>query len=288
MKERNVSYTDFFQTLIAYFADGRTLEDQLKDIKKTGNHAPAWMLRAGLLRAIGVPEPKKDAKYFLTFGCYVPFWIPSQVLNMFKILDLLGIEYNYSLEKELCCGAPVLEDSIEFVDIKDEERQKVKEQCKGLMQINWDLGKQTGAKDMVYMCHVCAALVRNTFPEDIDRHRWVWDVIMDKLEEKELEITPREMGYYEGCHRQFPYNSNLDWPRYRKLLGNIKGLTLVDLPNKYCCKQQPDRILEEAEKKNLKAILVPCGDGDFILRQTAQEKIEIVSISGIVMQALGI
>ena len=287
MKERNVSYTEDFQRLIAYFAADRPLADQLQCIKDTGIHVPAWMLRAGLLRALGVPEPKEKSENFLTFGCMVPFWSPSKLRDTLKLLDLVGIEYNYSSEREVCCGAPPLEDSIEFVDISDEERQKIKDQCKEFMQFNWDLGKQAGAKNMVYTCQVCAALVKNTFPEDAESHRWVYDPIMDKVEGMTLEMPPTVMGYFEGCHRFFPYNGNLDWPRYRQVLGNIKGLTLVDLDNHYCCKQHPDRILEEAEEKNLKTLLVPCGDGHYILKQASQGKIEVKNMPEILLQVLG-
>jgi len=140
---------------------------------------------------------------------------------------------------------------------------------------------------MVYVCHICAALVKNTFPEDADLHRWIFDPIIDKLEEKTLEIAPAKMGYYEGCHRQFPYMGSLDWPRYRQLVGKIKGLTLVDLDNQYCCKQHPDRILEEAKKKGFNTILVPCGDGNYFLKQASQGKMEIKNLPEILMQALG-
>ncbi len=287
LKERNISFTEDFQQVIAYLAADRSREEQLKCVRETGNHAPAWLLKAGLLRAIGIPEPKEKAEDFLTFGCYVPFMSISKLRDTMKLMDLLGIDYTYSAEKEICCGAPPLEDSIISIGVPEEEKQKVKAACRDFMQYNWDLGKQAGAKNMIYACQVCAALVRNTFPEDADRHRWVYDVMMDKLEEKTLEITPTVMGYFEGCHRYFPYMGNLDWPRYRKVMGSIKGLTLVDLDNHNCCKQHPERILEEAEKKNLDSILVPCGDGHYFLKKASRGKVEVKNLPEILMQVLG-
>lgn len=287
MKKRNVNYTQNFQGLLAYLSAGRTLEKQLECIEQTGNHAPAWLLRAGLLKALGVPEPRKDSENFLTFGCYVPFWSPSKLHDTLKLLDLLGIEYNYSPEKEVCCGALSFEDSIELVEVTEEQRQKLQLKCKEFMQKNWDLGKEAGAKNMIYVCHACAALVKNTFPEDTDTHKWVYDAMMDKLEEKILEMSPAKMGYFEGCHKYFPFMGNLDWPRYHKVLDSIKGLTLVDLDNRYCCKRQPERILEDAEKKNLDTILVPCGDGIHLLKQASQGKMKIKSLAELLLQVLG-
>lgn len=288
MKKRNVQYNQELLKIVEYLADGRSLDDQLDHIEKTGNHTLPRILRAGLLNSIGVPEPKANSENFLLWSCMVPFWAPIQLRDMVKLLDLLGITYNHSSEKELCCGAPPLQDSIEFVDMAEEERQKVKERAKKFMQFNWDLGKKAGAKNMIYICHICTALVKNTFPDDADRHRWVFDVILDKLEEKELEIAPVKMGYYEGCHKYFPYMGCLDWPRYRQMAGKIKGLTLVDLEHKYCCKQHPERILKEAEEKGLDKILVPCGDGNYFLAQEAKGKFEIKSFAAILMEAVGI
>ncbi|MBU1053389.1 MAG: (Fe-S)-binding protein [Proteobacteria bacterium] len=287
MKKRNIKYTENFQGLLSYLSAGRTLEKQLECIEETGNHAPAWLLRAGLLRALGVPAPKEKAENFLTFGCYVPFWSPAKLRDTLKLLDLLEIEYNYSPEKEVCCGALSFEDSIELVEVSEEQREKVQSKCKEFMQKNWDLGKESGAKNMVYVCHACAALVKNTFPEDTGTHRWVYDAMMDKLEEKYLEMAPAKMGYFEGCHKYFPFMGNLDWPRYHKVLDSIKGLTLVDLDNRYCCKRQPEKILEDAEKKNLNTILVPCGDGIHLLKQASQGKMEIKSLAELLLQVLG-
>ncbi len=286
MKKRKVAYTENYQKLMANLAAGRTFEEQLKCIDDTGNHAPVWFLRVGLLKALGVPEPRKNSENFITFGCYVPFMSLSKFGDTLKLLDLLGIEYNYSPDKEICCGAPPFQDCVEFEEVTEEERQKIQARCKEYMQFNWDLGKQAGAKNMVYVCHACAALVKMTFPEDANIHRWVYDPIMDKLEEKTLEIAPTVMGYFEGCHKHFPYFGSLDWPRYRKVLGSIKGLTLVDLDNRFCCKQHPDRILEDAEKKNLKTILVPCGDGHYFLKQAFQEKMEVKNLSEVLLQVL--
>ena len=96
-----------------------------------------------------------------------------------------------------------------------------------------------------------------------------------------------EIGYFQGCHKHFPYFGSLDWPRYRRVLDSIKGLTIVELDNRFCCKQNPERILGEAEEKNLKSIVVPCGDGHYFLKQAAQGKIEVKNFSEVLLQVLG-
>jgi hypothetical protein len=288
MQKRNVSYSEEFEKLVEYLAAGRTLEEQIESCEKTGNHALPAILRTGLLRSIGVPEPKANAENFMIWSCYVPFWSSMKLRDTVKLLNLLGVEYNYS-GKEICCGAPMMQDAIELVEVTEERRKKILAKTQGFMQHNVDLAEQAGQKTMVYACQVCACLAKKAFPNEPDRHRYIYDPIMDKLEERDLKIAPTVMGFFEGCHRFFPYNSNLDWKRYRKLLGRVKGLEVVDMSQKLCCKQDSDGILAEAEKKNLSTIVAPDGDCHHMLKTAAaaKGKIEIKNLPEVLLAVLG-
>ncbi|MGB5159010.1 hypothetical protein [Desulfobacterium sp. N47] len=87
-----------------------------------------------------------------------------------RLLQLAEIDYTYSPDKEVCCGAPIWEDTIELVDMKDERRKEIQDKCKGFMEINNSLGRQAQAKNMIYACHNCASLARRTFAQDSDHH----------------------------------------------------------------------------------------------------------------------
>lgn len=289
MHKRNVEYSKEFAQFIEYLAAGRTIEEQVKDCEKTGNHALPSVLRTGVLRSIGVKEPKADAANFIIWSCYVPFWSTMKLRDTVTILNRLGIEYNYS-DKEICCGAPMVQDSIEIVSVTEKRRQKILAKSQEMMQHNVDIAEQAGQKIMVYACQVCACIAKKAFPHEPKRHRYIYDTIMDEMEKLNLKVAPMTIGFFEGCHRFYPHNSNLDWKRYRRLLGKVKGLEVVDLPKKICCKQDANAILANAEKNNLTKIVAPDGDCHYFLRTAAAARggeIEIKNLPEVLLQVLG-
>lgn len=290
MHKRTVEYSKEFAEFIEYLAAGRSLEEQVDDCWKTGNHALPSILRTGVLRNIGVKEPIAASDNFIVWSCYVPFWSTMKLRDTVKIVNALGIDYNYS-DKEVCCGAPMVQDSIEIEGISEERQKETALQSKKMMQHNVDLAEKLGQKTMVYACQVCAAIAKRAFEDEPKRHRYIYDPIMDKLETMDLKVDPMTIGFFEGCHRYYPHNSNIDWKRYRKVLGTVKGMEVVDLPRKICCKQDANSILENAEKNNLTQVVAPDGDCHYFLRTAAAArggKIEIKNLPEVLIKVLGL
>ncbi|MBA3037319.1 MAG: (Fe-S)-binding protein [Desulfobacterium sp.] len=289
MHKRNVKYSKEFAEFIEYLAAGRSLEEQVDDCWKTGNHSIPSVLRTGVLRNIGVKEANPKSENFIVWSCYVPFWSTNKLRDTVKIVNALGIDYNYS-DKEVCCGAPMVQDSREIIGISEERKKEMDAQAHKMRQFNVDLAEKSGQKIMVYACQVCAAVVKRSFPDEPERHRFIYDLIMDKMENMDLKIEPTTIGFFEGCHKFYPHNSNLDWKRYRKLLGTVEGLEIIDLPRKICCKQDANAILENAEKNNLTQIVAPDGDCHYFLRSAAAVrggKVEIKNLPEVLLVVLG-
>jgi len=132
---------------------------------------------------------------------------------------------------------------------------------KKFMQMNLDLARQKGATTISYWCVWCAHLAKRFLPDDAIRHLYYPDLIIEKLENETLRVAPTVVGYYEGCHlrnRTLAPGIELDWGKYRELLDRIEGLKVVDLPNRICCEEYPERIVEAAEKESLDTILCSC------------------------------
>jgi hypothetical protein len=137
---------------------------------------------------------------------------------------------------------------------------------------------------------VCACIAKKAFPNEPERHLYVYDAIMDKMEKIDLQVAPMTIGFFEGCHRYYPHNSNLDWKRYRKLLESVKGLEVVALSHKICCKQDANAILTNAENNNLVTIVAPDGDCHYFLKTAAATRgknIEIKNLPEILLMILG-
>ena len=262
LRQRNVHYDESFNEMLAGLTAGRSLDKQIQDCERTGNHGTFALLRHGLLKALGVPEPNPKAEMFMTFGCYIPFWSPFKLRDYVKLLSVLGIEYNWA-DREICCGAPFMQDGLEFVGLPDYTKQRMLAKGHEFMQSNWDIAREHGQETMLYACSVCATLAKKAFPEQVDRHLWIYEVMLDKLEQMTLEATPTVIGYFEGCHHYWPNNDNLPWQRFRNFAGSIKGLKIVDLPTDVCCKrdtQVAKDILEYARQRDVSTILIEDGD----------------------------
>lgn len=241
--------------LVMQLLAGRTLDEQIGYIKRYGNHAVGSVLRDIVLESsIGLPKPRETAENLVFWGCYLPFMMPQLLCNYIEILERLGVEYTY-LEKEFCCGAPMMETTT------GADLEKSVEAGREFMLMNRELAEQKGVKAISYCCIVCTYVARKLFPNDTIRHLYYPDLIIEKLENKALRVTTTVVGYYEGCHRTyhaFAPEVNLDLAGYRKLLDRIEGLEVVDLPHKICCVDYPERIVEEAERRHVDTILCLC------------------------------
>ena len=263
-------------------AAGRTIDEQIECVRKQGNHGVASVLRAGVLKSLGLPQPKQTAENMIVFGCYVPFTSLTLLRDYIEILDIIGLDYTY-LEDEVCCGAPMILASA------GEEREKAIKAGKEFMQMNNDVARQKGATTIAYCCGGCKRMANGLSPEGAGRHMHLLDLVAEKLENETLRISPTVAGYFEGCQTRyraaFP-GVSFDWAGCRQLLDGIEGLTVLDLPHDTCCTKQPERIIEAAEKQNLDTIVSPCNGCYNRLRITADEGMQVKHLTEILLQSL--
>jgi Fe-S oxidoreductase len=269
--------------LYAGLACGRTVDEQVKTVRRYGNHAVAPALKASVLAAHCITKPKERAGIAVMQGCYLPFSSPFLLRDYFRLLDLLAIDYTW-LDQEFCCGLPLLLQSAK------EEQGKTMASCKEFIRMNSGQAQKQGATTLAYCCVGCAHATKGLFPNEADRHVYVLDLIADKLENKTLQIPPATVGYFEGCHTTYRAHyprTHLDWNRYRRLLGAIEGLTVVDLENDLCCKRASAEIIEQAEKVKLDKILCACNGCALFLGGANQGTVQILSYPGLLLEGLG-
>lgn len=263
-------------------ACGRTSAEQVESIRTYGSHGASPVLRAATLAAHGIPKPKAKAQNCVIFGCYRPFSTPFLLQQCIRLMDMLNIDYTY-LDREYCCGIPLI------MIASKEELGDAMAAGGEFNQMNFDLARQKGASKLAYCCAGCVHAARSASTGASDSHVYVLDLILDALEQKPLEAPPEVIGYFEGCHtfvRSAFKDVRLDWSRYRKRMGEIKGLEIVDLPNNLCCKRSAAEIIDTAAKLNLTKILCPCSGCYSSLSNAAQATIRPVTVPELLLQSL--
>lgn len=267
---------------VAEIVAGRTLNEQISHIKTLGCHGTPALLRKKILESTGIPLPKAVADTVLFFGCYMPFVIPSSIRDYVTILERLEIDYTY-LDDEFCCGFPMIETTIGL------DQEKALEAGRQFMEANREKALQKGAKNVVYICVWCAHLAKRFFLNDSVGHLYYPDLILDKLNEEEMKVAPMTAGYFEGCHRRSRVCApgiDLDWAKYRRTVGKIAGLEIVDLPKETCCSTNPERIVAEAEKRGLRSILFPCVSCHVRVGTAAKGRIKPIYLPQLLLSAI--
>jgi Fe-S oxidoreductase len=259
------------------------VDEQLDTIRRFGNHAASPVLRSRLLAGLGIPKPKAQAGNCIIFGCYRPFSEPFLVRDYLRVLDLLNVDYTY-LDQEQCCGVPFA------MKKPSPERDAALAASTEFNRQNDELARQKGATRLAYCCTGCAYAARTVFPEALDSHVYMPDLIFDHLEQRKLTIAPTSIGYFEGCHTfaksAYPANA-VDWSRYRTRLGEIDGLRIVDLPNNLCCKNSADELINLAVEMNVDTILCPCNSCITSLGLAGQGKVTMITLPELLLQILG-
>ena len=271
-----------WQAVAGVLACGRTETEQIEAIRRYGNHGASPVLRAATLTAHGIAKPKAKAENCLIFGCYRPFDTPFLVRDYVRLLDILSVDYTY-LNHEYCCGVPLAMQA---------SRDRIAEAAaagREFNRMNLDLAGQKGAAVLAYCCAGCIHSAKETFGQADSRHVYIIDMILDRLEGRRLMMPPTEIGYFEGCHtfarRAYPKVS-IDWARYRRRLGEIEGLEVVDLPNTMCCKSSSAKIIEQAAKMNLTQLLSPCSGCYSSLNQQAKDGVRVVTYPELLLQGM--
>ena len=260
-------------------ASDRTFEEQVSTIDQCGNHGVSQVLRNAVLTAHGIRNPKDKAFYGLIFGCYRPFTTPFLLRDYIKLLDLLGIDYTW-FDREYCCGWPLIV----------QNPQKAAGISEGFNRRNISLAEAKEVQQLVYCCIGCAYAAKHFIREAPEKHLYILDLILNVMEKRKPKILPERIGYYEGCHSfhraHFP-GVQIDWPRYRRFLGMIEGLSIEDLSTASCCKRGADQILHQAQGRKLDKILCSCNGCYRTLDIESKGKIQILSFPEILLRCMG-
>jgi Fe-S oxidoreductase len=267
----------------AKLACGRDFGEQIEAINKYGNHGVSPVLRAGVLAAHGIRNPKDKADVAVFFGCYRPFTTPFLLRDYLRLLDILGVDYTF-FKREYCCGLPLV--------MQSDQGELADNRLAGyeFNQRNLALARDKGASSMAYCCMGCVYAAKYHFREEQGEHAYMLDVICNALDGKILRIAPLTVGYFGGC--QTFYNSvfpgvTLDWARYRRELARIEGLKIVDLSSSRCCKHAADMIVDQAWKQNLDTIVTPCNGCYAALKLAANNKVGLLTVPEILLRAFG-
>lgn len=264
---------------------GRSFEEQVEYIKREGNYALPNDLRGRLFeyQALGIDPPRDRAETCIIFGCYFPMMLPLSVRNYLRLLNRVGIEFTF-LKKEYCCG-----EFLVMTAKSEEEMARAKQASREFISMNISLAQDVGACNIAYFCTRCAYLAKEAFPASPVRQIHYPDIIMDQLQKQQLRIEPAAVGYYRGCqarNRTEVPGVELDFKGYRDVLNRIEGLTVIDLPLQCCCLDNPNGVLETAERLNLRAIVTACVSCQIRLARISRGRVRVVYFPDLLLHAL--
>ncbi len=264
----------------------KTLDEQVEAIRGCGQYGTPSSLRRFALWGMGLDKPKEKADNVISFGCFPPFVNQKDIQTYMKLLDRLDIEYSW-LEDEQCCGNPVLGRS---VDPGGERRGLAIEVAKEAVGKNIAGARERGAKRIVHMCVYCIYAANMLYPNNEIAQVHPQDILLDRLSTEYMQVRPTTVGYFEGCHIQAHFidpRVKINYSPYRELMGNVKGLEIVDLPKHLCCVTEMGQIVEEVEKRKLKAAISPCTSCTVRLRRGLAGKVDVRSPQDILLEGLG-
>ena len=239
-----------------------TLDERRDRIQKETVHMSHDFLRRALLANIGIKRRKPTSENVIWLGCLAVFGMAMQLRSCLWLLDCLGVDYTYLPEREYCCGWSLRE------AFKGEERRRGIEASKYFIGLNIEQARKLGAKRMYHFCAWCRAAAGSAFPDvttDIPQ-RFYLDLVVESLKEKPVPLVlqqPTRIAYYEGCHNRndrLAPEVKFDWPAYRKLLDQVEGLEVVDLPSNSCCvvPAVSERLVDQAIRAGTSQLITPC------------------------------
>ena len=226
---------------------GRDLERLVEETKRDGLVYTVPVLRNAVLGGLGIRR-KKSAQNVVVVGCAC-YGTLDAVVAGFRLLDALGIDYTI-LEKEYCCGAPMIAHQVRTGG----DRTQGDEAARELIGMNIALAREMGAQRVLYFCLWCIYLARRFYPQCDVEQLYYLDILAKPMAQATLRLEqPAGIAYFPGGqHRSWVYapdrDWDLDWATYRGWLGRVEGLTVVDIP-KYCCVIAPDAIFQRAQKE---------------------------------------
>jgi heterodisulfide reductase subunit D len=230
-------------------------------------------------------------------GCMLNHAMPEAIENYKKIFNKLGIDFIvFPLDKEICCGSPVL-------------NAGYKKDARKLAKKNLELFKKENIVKVITPCPGCYNMFKNEYPEfsrewredkDAPEISYALIEILNKLKEKKVKINlgKQVVSYHDPCHLG-RFSDIYDEPReIIKLLGGELKEMKHNRENAICCgaggglranspktakkiaKMRCSEVSLDAEK-----ILTPCGLCTMNL-QTADNR--AIEFSEWVVERLGV
>lgn len=264
---------------------GRNLEQLSEDIKRNGLVYTVPLLRDAVLGGLGIRRKRGGAENVVMMGCAC-FGTLDAVWSAFRLLDALGIDYTL-LEKEYCCGAPMITYQLR----RDEDRKEADRAAKEFTGMNIDQARELGAKRILYLCSWCIYIARRFYPDCDVEQLYYLDILDEPMREAALRLNqPTGIAYFPGGqHRSWVFapdrDWDLNWPNYRMWLDRIDGLRVLDIP-KYCCVIAPDAIFQRAQKYNMSTLVTPCMACYGRLRRRAPQEMKVKFLSDLLLEAL--
>ena len=260
---------------------GRTVDEMAEYIREHGGVLVPQVLRRAVLGGMEVTKNKYgNAENILVMGCFC-FGVLLTVRSFCLLLNRLGVDYAF-MQKEYCCGAPILNE----LRVTGQDLKPGYEFAKKFLEMNIAQAREQGAKNVVYFCIWCAILGKRLFPDSDLNQLFFADLLVDRLKDVKLKLNGR-IAYYRGClGERSDAIQYLDLPAYRELLARVEGLEIVDMPD-YCCKIAPKAIFTRAKKEGLDTIVCVCNDCYGRLQRSAPVGMNVRFLSDIFLDAAG-
>ena len=261
---------------------GRSIEQQIEDVKREGMQMTPGVLRNSIIGGLEIRRWRGNAENVVIIGCAC-FGTALPLRSFCLLMQRLGIKYVF-LEKEYCCGAPMLHQVL----LDGEDRTHVDEASREFTAMNIELCRAKGAKNIIYFCPWCIYIARRFFPDDSSLIFYP-DILARHIDAVKMRL-PGRIGYFGGSpHRKAIYDPSesfdLDWDQFQTLLGKVEGLEVVNIP-RYCCQVQPQLIFDRARKEGLSAIVTSCVVCYGRLMRIAPPDIAIRYVTDVLLEAI--
>ncbi|MDB4433469.1 hypothetical protein N9166_01900 [bacterium] len=267
------------------FTFGSTDPDLLIERIREGkaSHTYAGMRRI-VLSSLGVEE-KLNPEYIIITGCVRVFDSTQGLRNYFTLLDRLAVPYSLLPVSEYCSNLPSLHTAS-----GEEAWQKAWRDAREVYERNLEQAREAGAKHLVHFCSDGYAVARHLYDEfDVDLEPLFYlDILTDRIEGRALRLEPTVVGLFTGCwreRRKVNRKLRVNHRGWRRMVEQIDGVEIRELPRELCCKEDALALVEEAEKLGVDRIVTPChGVGQARFR--ALNRIPAMTISDLVLAAL--
>ena len=230
-------------------------EQQAENIRQNGIYYAAPTLRSSIIGGLEIRTKRGSAENLVVIGCAC-FGTALPLRSYSLLLQRLGVDYVF-LEKEYCCGAPLLHGAV----VAGKDTAPAEKAIQEFLGMNVSQARERGVKNILYFCIWCAYLGKRFFSDCGINQMYAFDILTERLVGADLRLD-MSVGYFGGLsHRRPVYvpeqNFDLNWSSYRSLLDQVKGLRVVKIP-KYCCQIAPQAIFDRAKSEGVNTLVVDC------------------------------